>query len=174
MHTKRATENAALQVVYIPNESLCNAWSVEKRNASDFASVDPEPSIKGNTVPTIYFKLVILVSYYTFVYYRYSDVCYYYILNDLMMYYCNVKSTPLYGYQATGMMYTHNTHSICAGVPAESTSQTYTCVLTYCKTSTPDQEYTHMYVRTYLKVDRGSWGVMCKKGELLLRFNDGD
>ena len=26
-----------------------------------------------------------------------------YILNDLMMYYCNVKSTPLYGYQATGM-----------------------------------------------------------------------
>ena len=67
------------------------------------ASVDPEPSIKENTVPTIYFKLVILVSYYTFVYYRYSDVCYYYILNDLMMYYCNVKSTPLYGYQATGM-----------------------------------------------------------------------
>ena len=101
MHTKKATENAALQVVYIPNESLCNTWSVEKRNASDlnFASVDPEPSIKGNTVPTIYFKLVILVSYYTFVYYRYSDVCYYYILNDLMMYYCNVKSTPLYGYR---------------------------------------------------------------------------
>ena len=68
------------------------------------ASVDPEPSIKGNTVPTIYFKLVILVSYYTFVYYRYSDVCYCYILSDPMMYYCNVKSTPLYGYQATGML----------------------------------------------------------------------
>ena len=47
--------------------------------------------------------LVTLVSYYTFVYFRYSDVCYYYILNDIMMFYCNVKSTPLSGYQATGM-----------------------------------------------------------------------
>ena len=38
----------------ILNESLCNSRSLEQRNASDFASVDPEPSIKDNTVPTMY------------------------------------------------------------------------------------------------------------------------
>ena len=45
----------------ILNESLCNSWPLEQRNASDLASVDPEPSIKDNTVPTILQLVTILL-----------------------------------------------------------------------------------------------------------------
>ena len=42
-------------------ESLCNSWPLEHRIASDFASVDPEPSIKADSVPTMYFSYATII-----------------------------------------------------------------------------------------------------------------